>query len=556
MKCDKCGAAISQGQKFCNQCGARITGNSNRRTSDDFRQYERTTQNSNTKQGKCYSEEIDTFDLEDFKNYCAYNEEADGKEEYSNPSRQVHPRRTQANPQKSADTPQKKDKSKTVAGLLALFLGSFGAQWFYLGKPVRAVIYLVVSVAFPWAAFISIMEGLFFLFSKRPSFDKYVNATGFDSITVMLKPLGWTAAVLCFVLVISAFASGEDEGQLQEPQQKSMAVEETVANSVQQDEPRETAQPRTTEESLATAENIPENNEQEYTAVPDLPPDSKVKTILLPLQFQYAEKIGAELISFYSQEESLCNWILSSHYDPVYLETEVHLFGPTQYKQTINPSKYIYLGDLKNNRPDGYGILCSESEISSGSFDINGCYYNLMYMGSFKSGQYSGFGIEYDNTYEENTEYEYGYLYACPFEYGTEEYNNYYERWINCVEFEGMFQEGERAGVGNTFSRPMVESLEYIQNEEKIMFSYIGSGEYSSDELNGYAKIYAGKYLLYDGNWKNGEFDGYGKLYYLNSTTLEYEGNFKRGQRNGKGTSYHQDGSVEYSGQWKNDDVA
>ncbi len=38
-------------------------------------------------------------------------------------------------------------KSKIVAGLLAIFLGCYGAQHFYLGDNKKAIIYLVVSLA-------------------------------------------------------------------------------------------------------------------------------------------------------------------------------------------------------------------------------------------------------------------------------------------------------------------------------------------------------------------------------------------------------------------------
>lgn len=37
-------------------------------------------------------------------------------------------------------------KSKAVAGLLTLFLGLVGAQWFYLNKPVRAIVYLAITL--------------------------------------------------------------------------------------------------------------------------------------------------------------------------------------------------------------------------------------------------------------------------------------------------------------------------------------------------------------------------------------------------------------------------
>ncbi len=36
-------------------------------------------------------------------------------------------------------------KNKRTAWLLALFVGTFGAHWFYLGKPLRGLLYLIFS---------------------------------------------------------------------------------------------------------------------------------------------------------------------------------------------------------------------------------------------------------------------------------------------------------------------------------------------------------------------------------------------------------------------------
>lgn len=66
-----------------------------------------------------------------------------------------------------------KQKNKTIAGLLAILLGWCGAHWFYLGKPIRAIIYFVVYLIIPYTWLLSIAEGVFFLIAKKESFDKY-----------------------------------------------------------------------------------------------------------------------------------------------------------------------------------------------------------------------------------------------------------------------------------------------------------------------------------------------------------------------------------------------
>lgn len=76
-------------------------------------------------------------------------------------------------------------KSKLVAGLLALFLGLVGAQWFYLNKPVRAIIYLLITFAsifiVPgavsiWQLFL-LGESIFFFVAKATKVEKYSKQT-------------------------------------------------------------------------------------------------------------------------------------------------------------------------------------------------------------------------------------------------------------------------------------------------------------------------------------------------------------------------------------------
>lgn len=60
-------------------------------------------------------------------------------------------------------------KSKTTAGVLAIFLGSFGAHKFYLGKTGMGVLYLL----FCWTyipGIISVIEGIIYLCSNDENF--------------------------------------------------------------------------------------------------------------------------------------------------------------------------------------------------------------------------------------------------------------------------------------------------------------------------------------------------------------------------------------------------
>ena len=60
-------------------------------------------------------------------------------------------------------------KSKTVAGLLGIFLGGFGIHKFYLGRTRRGIVYLL----FFWTyipAYIGFIEGLIYLLQNEHNF--------------------------------------------------------------------------------------------------------------------------------------------------------------------------------------------------------------------------------------------------------------------------------------------------------------------------------------------------------------------------------------------------
>nr|WP_257959027.1 TM2 domain-containing protein [Bacillus sp. V3-13] len=71
----------------------------------------------------------------------------------------------------------KKMKSKVVAGVLGILLGSFGAHKFYLGKIGMGILYLVFS----WTGIpgiIGLIEGIIYLVKSDEEFEqKYVKAS-------------------------------------------------------------------------------------------------------------------------------------------------------------------------------------------------------------------------------------------------------------------------------------------------------------------------------------------------------------------------------------------
>ena len=65
-------------------------------------------------------------------------------------------------------------KTKTTAGLLAIFLGGLGFHKFYLGKPFQGLLYLL----FCWTwipSIISLIEGILYLTMSEPEFNLKYN---------------------------------------------------------------------------------------------------------------------------------------------------------------------------------------------------------------------------------------------------------------------------------------------------------------------------------------------------------------------------------------------
>ena len=56
---------------------------------------------------------------------------------------------------------------------------------------------------------------------------------------------------------------------------------------------------------------------------------------------------------------------------------------------------------------------------------------------------------------------------------------------------------------------------------------------------------------IYDGGWRNGKFDGFGR-YFFTLLRASYEGSFSKGLKCGNGTYTYADGS-KYCGSWKKD---
>lgn len=268
-------------------------------------------------------------------------------------------------------------------------------------------------------------------------------------------------------------------------------------------------------------------------------------------QIEYANNNNIKLCRFPIQEKGLADFIekasLTNDLNIIFLKID-----KDEFKRIENPDEYIYYGELKDNKPNGYGMLYKESAIPYGVISYDDRFFNRYYFGEFKDGKFDGFGLLFAQ--EESSIYD--LVSVCPYTEDDPMFLHYYLLWKNPVEFFGIFSDGERNGKGNYISTYNIENLQPGHNLDELSYSVIEIGDFKGENLDGEGKVYWGEYLHYDGELKNGMMHGKGKLYYFLSNVLEYEGEFKYDERHGYGTSYSEAGDVVYEGEWKNDDYA
>ncbi len=83
-------------------------------------------------------------------------------------------------PQSSAMYGSGKGKTKIVAGILAILLGSLGIHHFYLGSPVSGIVYLLVTLftcgtAAALVGVLALVEGIMLLVMSDEEFDQRYN---------------------------------------------------------------------------------------------------------------------------------------------------------------------------------------------------------------------------------------------------------------------------------------------------------------------------------------------------------------------------------------------
>lgn len=309
----------------------------------------------------------------------------------------------------------------------------------------------------------------------------------------------------------------------------------------------------------------------------------------------YIEKNDIK-VNIFNKPKKVEDYINNCDGEFVSVERVTGFFQEPYYAMTRGSTEFVYMGQMKDNKPDGIGALFKLVNLSMGEND-NGelvadveeysdwsyeedTYFARIYIGNFKEGRPEGYGIEFSSPGDDD--YFINNIYLDDYENG--DYQTAIYDMANPQRYEGEFKEGNYSGQGNAYI--YMDSYSYEadigdENVEEIdlgeyseLFGEekgrkmqeivsgrnkditISSGYYEDGELNGEVRVYELGYLSYEGEMKKGEKHGKGIEYFSCSEQVQYEGEWAYGRYNGTGILYNEDGTVDYSGEWEGGDYA
>ena len=282
-----------------------------------------------------------------------------------------------------------------------------------------------------------------------------------------------------------------------------------------------------------------------------------------------------------ARKKNVIEKALKNNSEAVSVKQETTLFSSVdRYVVTREATELMYIGETKDNKPDGVGriikLISAREYTEDGTvraefedytyggeeFEVIGV---LVYVGEFKDGRYDGYGWEHltpDSEWASS-------LYRCRdigedyVSVGSSLQENVMAT-CNPICYMGEFKKGQYHGDGINISYAARE-LPAGMSEKDIIdkFGYrvdreLGFyvGEFKKGERTGQAKEYLRGRLYYSGNERNAEYHGEGTLYYVGTNQIKYKGHWANGEYDGKGTLYDEDGSVIYDGKWNMGDYA
>lgn len=270
-------------------------------------------------------------------------------------------------------------------------------------------------------------------------------------------------------------------------------------------------------------------------------------------QLDYVKEKNIPVIEFPEQKD-LADWyshaIGESGYDTlelIYLKDSG--FPSHKLERTMDKAEYYYIGEMKDNEPDGVGLLLMKDPAKS--WQTGKMEYCIRYIGSFEKGKYDGYGMlfslpsaEYDRSTIDEIQKEESDI-------TSDGFNEIYLKRVNYVTYEGEFEKGEQTGEGNQYSYAIPKG----DSVSEIEYLSIEVGDFEDGNLHGNAKVYDNGLLLYEGEMKDGKYSGKGKEYHRNGQ-LCYDGEFKDDEYHGKGTLYDENGNIIYDGKWRYGDYS
>lgn len=210
------------------------------------------------------------------------------------------------------------------------------------------------------------------------------------------------------------------------------------------------------------------------------------------------------------------------------------------FKRTITEEDYVYFGAMKDNKPEGLGIVLKRSYVSGNEG------YCIERVGYFSGGYLNGSGLVFDHEL-------------------------LYQGILMIAEgYEGTYEQGKRTGEAveycplNPFGMTVdayfeleeivtVDSIPIMTDMRLGQLGILYWGMYKDGELNGDGMCYSTGYANFIGTYKNGERQK-GKEYDKDGTLI-YDGAFSNDVYHGKGILYNADGSVCYEGEFENGDI-
>lgn len=283
----------------------------------------------------------------------------------------------------------------------------------------------------------------------------------------------------------------------------------------------------------------------------------------------YLEAYGIK--AYEADIETKIEKLISKSQEIQHVKVQSKLFKEDYYAITGGEGDYYYIGDTKDNKPDGFGILLEPvtvevAESSSGwakyEMTINpsyygreDCVYKMLYAGEFEDGRFDGKGEQYCSWKEAS---DWGVTMTMiplseeAYELCGKDPQKLLNYLVRPVIYTGKFKDGKYDGNGTK----IFYGVDFLSDISEPQILYVITGEFEDGLENGTIKEYVMGCLSYAGKEKDGMYHGKGKTYYHDSDQIMYKGNFREGKYHGKGTLYNSDGSVKYKGKWKDGDYA